>query len=286
MKKLGLMALSLAVVVLGFWAGLMLFFPGEVASELVENRLNRFGPIQARLTPARMGLTSLYVEKLEVVRIGGAKRQVLFTLHDVRVPYGISLFQGLPLKADLGENGEVSVFFPWGAQGEASVNGEVVLEEIPVPDMLKPLVAKGRLELEGALMMDGMDKLRQSLPTGFFRLRGENLEVRGAQVSGLALPLTTLQKLDADIESKGNISIKRFDFSGDLQGQVTGDIAPNMASANHSRLNLRMELSPRKSWIDKLGGLKPIVEAYLSQGKMAVRLGGTLANPQPNMERK
>ena len=282
MKKFGLIVLSFVIVLLGFWLGLMANFPGEMASSLVESRLNRFGVVEGKLSPAELRWTGLYVPRMDLLQRRPEGAVTLITLSDVGIPITYRLIWGLPIEAVVGKTGFVEGFLPWGQGAQAEFSGEVLTEEIPVPAFLKPISIQGQVTISGDFTMDPGGRKGNVLPNGQLTGRAQSLQLRGFEAVGQEIPLTTLDVLELQVESRGKITVKKFEFKGDLQGRVEGDITPNLQALRNSQLNLRISTSFRNSWLDKLGTVKPIVESFLNRGQIQATLHGTLA--QPNVQ--
>lgn len=280
MRRLGMVMVGLLVVVGGIWLGLMWHFPGEAASRYVSAQVSRAMGFDLVLTPATLRWNRMEVERAELRRRDLPQDPPLFILTDFAIPLTWKLFQGLPVQAVIGREGRAEAFLPWGVGDEAWLEGQVVLEEIPLPAVLKPLRLQGRLQITGRFTMDAPARQGRTLPTGILEGRLPELTVDGVQVGTMKLPTTRLEGVRFSVSTGRVVQLKHFEFKGDIQGNASGSISPNMKIPRSTLLDISVNAAFRNSWLTRLGDLKPLVEGFLERGRLMVKLNGTVANPR------
>ena len=69
---------SVLALLLIFWAGLVIHFPGKTLSRLIAGHLNRIPNIEAQLSPASLGLLGIKIEEFKLdMAIAGQLQPVL-----------------------------------------------------------------------------------------------------------------------------------------------------------------------------------------------------------------
>jgi type II secretion system protein N len=280
MKRLGVIALVICVVLGAFWIGLMLNFPGESVSRYVERQVNTHEGFDLVLSPAELRWNRLYVARAELRRRDNPAAEPLFTVTDFAIPISWRLIRGLPARGVVGKDGRVQAFLPWSAGGEASLDGHANLGTLALPAVLKPIAVTGDVELQGHFTMDAAAQAGQRLPAGELQLTGQNLTVTGVKVAGVELPATRLEALNATLETGRTMNLRRFEFRGDLQGTAEGTITPNLRDPRNSLLALRIATAFRDTWVAQLGNMRPLLESFLNRGRVVVSLTGTVGRPQ------
>lgn len=278
MKRLAVILCVLVVVLLAFWIGLMLNFPGVRASRYVEQRVNQRQGFNLVLAPAELRWFGLYVPSAELRRRDNPAAEPLVTVTDFTVPLSWRLVSGIPMAATVG-GGEVEAYLPWSLGGTATVAGAVDLGTLPVPAVLKPLALAGHVELHGHFLMDAQAQAGARLPEGTLAGSGRNLVVSQARIGAITVPPTRLESLDWELETGRTVNVKRFDYRGDLQGNVAGSITPNLRDPRNSLLALRITTALRDEWLAQLGDLRPIVQSFLNRGRVVTTLTGTVGRP-------
>lgn len=280
MRRLQLILLCVVTAIVAFWLGLVFHFPGETVSRYIEASVNRFGGVAVKLAPAELRWNRLYVATAKLRRTVAPDAAELLTFTDVAIPITWRLFGGLPVSGVIGRSGGIEVFIPWDSGGEAWVEGGIVFEEIPVPQALKPLAVRGRLDFSGTFKTDMAANLSRQIPEGSLRGQGSTLVLSGVTVSGQSLPVTTFEKIEFEVQTGRQVTVRKLTFQGDLQGQVTGTLVPNLARLSSSALSVNLEASFRQGWLSQLGDLQVIAEGFLERGRITATLEGTVGEPR------
>lgn len=281
MRRSLLISAGVLLFLVVFWLGLMANFPGAALSRLVESRINGMSGVKASLSPAKLGLLGISVESLKLSWSSGKRQLPLVTFNDVYVPLSWRLNEGIPLQAAIGEEGWLDLFLAWDG-GVLDVEGaEIELADIPVWKSIKDIKLKGLFSLKGSLSFPKGNKRRKGrgMPTGTIGGTGKNLEISSIKVMGASLPPARLESLEIKIKSGKNINVERFVFKGDMQGSVTGSITPNGNNLERSALRLQIATSFRQGWLNSLGTLKPLLEAFLTDGRLKGSINGTVGKP-------
>ena len=280
MRRLGFILTAILVALVGLWIGLARNFPGEMVSRYIENRVNRSQGFTLVLTPAELRWNRLYIAKAELRRKDNAEAAPLFILTDFAIPVSWRLVVGLPARAVLGKNGVVEAFLPWQEDGEAWFEGSAMLEEVALPAVIQPVSLQGNVTLAGRFQMSAAAQAGSKLPEGRLSGRGSNLLVSGIKVGREVLPPARFDTVELDLRIGDTVNIERLGFQGDLQGDVSGRVTPNLTQPRNSRLALRINAAIRKQWLAGLGTFRPIVESYLKQGRISLSLDGTVGRPR------
>jgi type II secretion system protein N len=279
MKRLGVILLAILFVLVAFWIGLMLNFPGEAASRYVERQVNGRQAFDLVLTPARLRWNRLYVARAELRRRDNPTAEPLFTLTDFAVPLSWRLFGGLPVSAVVGKEGTVEAYLPWGLGGEAAIEGHLQLETLPLPAVVQPIALSGRVDVQGHFTMDAEARLGQRLPDGTLEAVAQGLVVSGVKVAGQDLPATRLDAFNLTLETGRTVNVRRLEFRGDLQGTVEGTVTPNLRDPRNSLLALKITSAFRDTWVSQLGTLQPLLQSFLNRGRVVLNLSGTVGRP-------
>lgn len=279
MRKSAIIIASALLLLLIFWGGFAANFPGEALSRLIEARLNRLPNIEARLSPASLGLISIGVDdfSLNLIQPG----RPLLVLKDLRIPFSWALFSGLPVEARLGSDGELDAFIPW-EEGEMTVNGKALrLEDIPGFKALAPATLRGAVAFSGKFQLtpNSRGRAANALPEGKLTARAEAVELANLAVLGAVLPVTRLESVDISVKTGKRIEVERITLKGDVQGSVKGFIQPRMASPGRSPMQLNVAVSFNQAWMGRLGPMRPLVEGFLKNGRLEAVLRGTLGSP-------
>ena len=285
MKRLGIVLLAIVVIVGAFWIGLMANFPGESVSRFVERQVDGRQGFDLLLTPAELRWNRLYVARAELRRRDNAVAQPLFVVTDFAIPLTWRLIRGLPAEGELGKGGHVEAFLPWSTGGEARLDGAVDLAAVPLPAVLNPITVGGQVDVRGRFKMDADAQRGARLPDGTLEVNGRELVVNGVKVGGVDMPATRLDALAVTLETGRTVTVRRFEFRGDLQGTVDGTLTPSLASPRNSLLGLHITTAFRDAWLAQLGSLRVIVESFLNRGRVDLSLTGTVGNPQLRPQR-
>lgn len=280
MKKIGIILGAMMFLLAAFWLGLMSNFPGKTASRLIEAQADQFSGVKVKVGVAELRLFDLYVPKVVISLRENPNAPPVFTLTDVSVPISWRLIFGLPAEGVIGKTGYVEVFLPWNKEDEAEMEGRVVLQEIPVPDVLKPASASGVLEVSSRIAMGFPLQGMNRFPKGWIKLKGEGVSVKGVEASGVKIPETRLESAEIDLGTGDQVAIKGFSFSGDLSGNIQGSLTPNMRNPRLSQLNFQIIAVVKEDWVEKFGDLKMIVQGFLKQNGIKLSLTGNLGRPK------
>lgn len=280
MRRLGMVMLGVVVVLGGLWLGLMSHFPGDSVSRYVSSRVNGAMGFDLELTPAALHWNRLQVDRAELRRKDMPSQPPLFILTDFVIPLTWKLIRGLPAQAVIGQEGRVEAFLPWAEGNEAWLEGDVLLEEVPLPAVLAPLRLQGRVRIAGRFTMDAQARGGRQLPQGNLEGSLSELVVDGVKYGEIELPTTRLEGVKLMVISGRSVELKKLEFKGDMQGEAKGTLIPNLKTPRNSQLNIRIDAAFRNSWLDKLGNLRPVVEGFLERGRLSVNLNGTVARPR------
>lgn len=279
MRKPAIVSAAVLLLVLIFWIGIAVNFPGEALSRVVVARLNRLPNIEARLSPASLGLISINMEEL---RIDLAQPgQTLIVLENVRIPFSWGLFSGLSVEAQIGKDGRLKLFIPW-EEGELTINATALrLEEIPGFAALKPVTLRGGLEFSGKFQMKQNAAAGRGgqLPQGEFSARAQAVELARITVMGANLPPTRLESAVLKVKTGKRINVESFNIRGDVQGGLKGFIQPRSGAFAKSPIQLSVTVSFKDSWLRKLGAMRPLVEGFLKNGRLEANLRGSVGKP-------
>ncbi len=282
MRKTGWVLLGGVLVLVVFWVGLIVNFPGAALSRFIESKISALPSLEASLSPATLGWSGINFQtfRLSYKRPGGA--DPLLTLEDVSVALTWRLVSGLPVSGSLGDQGRLDFFVPWKAGETFAVSGaELPLEKIPAIAVFTPLRLRGRLTFSGSVAWPGMTGKRpRAFPAGSLIARGEELEVLQLEVLGIKLPTAKLESLDLEITTGDRIKLDRLEFRGDLQGSVTGTLRPRLSNFGQTSLQLKVAASFRQTWLSRLGALQAVAEGFLKGGRLEGNLRGTIAQPR------
>lgn len=280
MRRTRIVLLTLLFALAVLWVGLMINFPGETLSRFVSAHVNRFQNFNLVLTPAEFRWNRLYVERAELKRRDNPNAEPLFVITEFAIPFSWRLYKGLSAQGLIGQDGLVETFVPWSEGGESWVKGEVKLEQVPLPKVLHPITMKGVLRFSGKFDKAIESPWSKQLPTGTIRGELRGGVISGVRVAGNLLPPTAIDKADISLETGRTVNLKKFNVEGDLQGEVKGTITPNLRDPRNTLLSLDTAVSFRNSWLARLGALKPIVEGVARNGRLQLKLSGTVARPR------
>lgn len=255
-------------------------FPGHAVSRYVEGRVNRSQGFILALHPAEMRWNQLYIPRAEIRRRDKPKSPPLFVLTDFTVPVTWRLVWGLPARAVLGKKGWVEVFLPWDEGEKAILKGNLLLEEVPLPAIIRPIALKGPFKFSGEFIMSSAARAGTELPSGTFEGKGTNLSITGVTVGGKILKVTRLSNMELRIHTGKVVRIEKVLVEGDVQGNVTGHITPNLRNPRQSLLGLKINVSFRKAWLAGLGFWRPVVESKMKKGRLTLTLDRTIGSPR------
>lgn len=274
MRKLLWIAAAALIALLSFWAGLVMHFPGEALSRYVESQVNRDPRALVRIAPAELGWTALRIPQIRVDGGLQAEPALLLALTDTEIPLSWTLWDGLPLRARLGQTGEAALFWPWAA-GEASFSiSQLRLESIPALAQLPAKRLQGAAELSGRVTL-----IPGAPPEGQVRGRIQGLEIGGMDLLGQPVERTRIEELRFQFALGPRLRIETFELQGDFQGNVAGTLTPNYSRPDSSNLDLQVNIGIRSEWIQQLGPFAPVAESLLDGGKLSGTLRGTPARP-------
>lgn len=281
MRTIAWVLLGAFFILLVFWVGLMINFPGAALSRLVETRISGGVPsLRAALSPASLGWSGIHFQTLRLSYQQQGEAAPLITLNDVSISLSWRLWSGLPVTGSLGEHGRFEVFVPWEAGGTFSISGaELPLERIPAIAVFTPVQVRGRLTFTGNAEWPGLDGKLRSFPAGTLIAKGEQLELLPFEVFGAKLPSVRLESMDIHITTGKQITFERFEFKGDLQGKITGTLRPRLPNFGRTNLQLRLAAAVRPEWLNRLGALQPLAQGFLKNGRFEGQLRGTIAKP-------
>ena len=280
MRRLGIFLLAILVTLGGVWAAVMWKFPGDAVSRYVEGRVNRSQGFILALRPAEMRWNRLYIPRAEIRRRDKPKSPPLFVLTDFTVPVTWRLIWGLPVRAVLGKTGRVEIFLPWGEGEKAILNGDMMLEEVPLPAVIGPIALKGHIVFSGEFTMSSAARAGTELPSGTLEGKGTDLTITGVRVGGKILQVTRLSSLNLRIHTGKEVRMEKVVVRGDVQGDITGRITPNLQNPRKSLLGLQINVSFKNAWLAGLGPLRPVAESYLKNGRLTLTLDGTIGRPR------
>ena len=277
MNRYAVTAGGVVLFFLAFWLGLKLNFPGEAVTRFVKSRTSQLREVDIRLSPAALGFTGIYFDFVEIRSADATDTPPLLKLNEVKIPFSWRLPMGLVIAGKLGEEGRLSIFIPWWAGGTAEILGFIDIQEISIPPELGPLKLAGSLELTGKFEMKQPLGVLTEVPDGTIAGTAKGLQVRGVSYSGIELPITNVESATWTMKSGKVVNLEQLVFNGDVQGSIKGLMTPNMKAPLLSSLRLEGQVTPSKVWLEKLGNLRPIVESFVKQGRVAFILEGSLA---------
>lgn len=281
MKRTALVSAAVGLFLLVFWVGFVLNFPGAALSRAIEYRINTVPSLQVRLSPAALGWAGLEIDSFRLSVAQPGLPQPLIVLQNVRIPIAWALLSGLPVRARLGKEGQLDLFIPW-EEGELRVAGAGLrLEEIPALARMGPVRLRGGVSFSGRMQLsNGMRRGRLTqLPPGSLSGRADGVELSNMEIAGARLPVTRLESVRMDLKFGKRLEVEQIVFQGDLQGKVSGFIQPRLTAIKSSPLQLKLAISFRKEWLDKLGPMRQIVTSFLKNGRLEGVVRGSLANP-------
>ena len=279
MRNSAIISAAILLLILIFWAGFAANFPGEALSRVVAARLNRLPNIEARLSPASLGLMSISMDELGINL--AQQGQKLIVLEDVRIPFTWSLFSGLPVEAGIGEAGGLELFIPW-EEGELTVNGtELRIEDIPGVAAMKPATLSGNFAFSGKFQITGKSASGRGggLPEGELTARAQKLQLARFAVMGTTLPPARLESAELTVKTGKRINVEKLALRGDVQGGLEGYILPRPSAFAASPIQLKVTVSFKESWLQKLGALRPLVDGFLKNGRLEADLRGSVGKP-------
>ena len=255
-------------------------FPGHAVSRYVEGRVNRSQGFILALHPAEMRWNRLYIPRAEIRRRDKPKSPPLFVLTDFTVPVTWRLTRGLPVRAVLGKEGRVEVFLPWNEGDKAVLNGNMLLEEVALPAVMKPIALTGHFVFSGEFTMSSAARAGTELPPGTLEGKGTNLTITGVMFGGKILKVTRFSNVELRIQTGKEVRMEKVVVRGDVQGNVTGRMTPNLRNPRKSLLGFQINASFRNAWLAGLGQLRPVAESYLKKGRLILTLDGTIGRPR------
>ena len=269
-------------LLLVFWLGVIVNFPGESLSRMVEAQAKIAAPqLVLKLQPASLGLLSINLDTVIVHLRQGDSTVKVVELKEVSIPLSWRLFSGLPLQAMIGAEGEVDLFIGWGGQRVEVEASAIRLEDIPAWEAMVGAKIKGGLDLIGAFNIPKIVPNKPPQP-----LMGEltgslaGVEIENLKVMGASIPNAKIDSVDLKILGGKTIELTKFAFKGDIQGEIKGSLTPQMARIESSRLDLELNAAFRETWLNGLGALKPIADSFLKNGRITGHIAGTLNQPK------
>ncbi len=271
--------IALAVLLI-FWIGLMVHFPGEALSTFAERRMGAALGRPVTLSPATLRGLSISVARIDIPPLpGSAARVGGVTLSNVRLSL---LGMGtLPLRAQNGDTGRLSASWSW-LIGSVQLNAaNVPLEALAGLGGSRAIRVQGLLSLQARLgsLPAGPPRTWQRLPEGAVSGQLQDMTMQGFEAVGQPLPPLSLARVEFSAALGENIEITQVALTGDIDGQLSGQLTPRMAQLGQSRINLQVQATPKPAWLQQLGGMQPVVQGFLQDGRLEAALQGTLANP-------
>ena len=279
-KPLAILAAALALLLI-FWAGFVINFPGEALSRVIADRLNRIPNVDVQISPASLGLASVQMEEFRLDVVARGQPQPVLMLKGVRIPFSWALFSGLPVRAGIGQEGQFDLFMPWD-EGEMTINGtQLRMEDIPGFSAWAPARLKGGLSFSGQFQIGPETRQggSKTLPKGVFTAKAEAVRLENLGVMGTTLPLTRFDRAELVLKTGSRIEVEKFALQGDVQGGVTGFIQPRLTQFSSSPMQLKVAVSFKQAWMQKLGVLQPLVAGFLKNGRLEASLRGSVGKP-------
>lgn len=266
------------MVLLIFWIGLMVHFPGEALSTFAERRMGTVLGRPVKLTPATLRGLSVRVARIDVPPLPGAARGGV-TLSDVRL--SLLGLGALPLRARIGETGRLAASWSWLHGGVRFSAADVPLDALAnlSPGQAPRVQGLASLQLRLARLPSGPPQHWPRLPDGALSGQLADVTVQGLEAVGQTVPPLSLNRVDFTATLGENIEITQVALSGDIDGQLSGQITPRLAQLGQSRIDLQVRATPKPAWLQRLGALQPMVQGFLRDGRLDAVLQGTLANP-------
>jgi hypothetical protein len=233
-----------------------------------------------RLSPAALRGLSVTVARIDIPPLPGtAARGAGVTLSDVRL--SLLGLGALPLRARIGEAGQLSASWSWLHGGVQFSATDVPLDALSGLGGSQPMRVQGLASLQARLarLPDGPPQRWPRLPDGAVSGQLADVTMQGFEAIGQTLPPLSFSRVDFTATLGENVEITQVALSGDIDGQISGQVTPRMAQLGQSRINLQVRATPKPAWMQRLGGLQPMVQGFLQDGRLDAVLQGTLANP-------
>lgn len=269
---------------LGAWLGLLASFPGGALARYLEGRINHDPEFAVSIAPLRLRWNGLRSERVELKERAPGAPKTWLRLTDVRLPISLQWVRGASLGADLG-SGHLRLYFTWAGDELDLEELDAKVEDFTALAGLLPLTLRGRVTGTARLRLprDPNGLWRREVPEGLVQLRATGMEVADLKVAGASLPPVRLESVELSLRTaRGALTIERLVFQGDLQGSITGSIAPNLAQPAASRMNLAVRAEFRQAWINNLGDLRAVAGGFLTGGRLEGTLEGPLTSPTFN----
>lgn len=268
------------MVLLIFWLGLTAHFPGEALSTFAERRIGAALGRPVKMTPATLRGFSVTVARVDIPPLPGtAARGGGVTLSDVRL--SLLGLGALPMRAQVGEAGRLSASWSWLHGGIQLSATDVPLNALTNLGGSLPFDVQGAASLQARLarLPDGPPQRWGRLPEGAVSGQLVGVTMQGLAAVGQPLPPLSLNRVDFSATLGENIEITQVAVSGDIDGQLSGQVTPRMAQLGQSPINLQVRATPNPAWLQRLGGLQPMVQGLLQDGRLDAVMQGTLASP-------
>ncbi len=107
----------------------------------------------------------------------------------------------------------------------------------------------------------------------------ENLKIEPFDLRGIKMPVTRLDSMVVDLKIGRRVEIKRGNFVGDFEGEVSGSFVPQPNNPGRTALRLRIKGKVWTSWLNGLGALRIIVQEYLKGERLNLSVQGSLTRP-------
>lgn len=263
----------LAVLAVGFLAGLYLYFPGEVLAQRLEQVIARHSPVRAHI--ADLSLTFPPGVRAAGVRLSGdLPLEGLSPLDQVTAkPLWSSLLQGRAGLALVARRGD-------GVLNLDIVPGGAVDATVQSFPLSLPLTASGTLQASGVL---SSASLESALPLGDKTATRLQLVLANARVEGLkqvggSRDTLNLGTVTLEVQGRGrNFTVEKCTSKGGdllLSGEGQLLLARTLGS---SRANLTLSLTPTANADPSLVDLLGLFAQKGRDGSYRIRLRGTLA---------
>lgn len=263
----------LAVLVVGFFAGLYLFFPGDILAQRLEQAVASRTPVRVRI--GNLDLTFPPGLSAERVRLSGElPLEGLSPLDRVTAkPLWSSLLQGRPGVALMARRGDGVLNLDLVRNGALTATAESFPLQVP-------LTASGTLNASGILRSANLesalpleDKTESRLQLVLTAARVTGLSKVGGSRDTLNLGTVTLA-----IKGRGRSFdlVKCESSGGDLQVSGEGQLMLAEPLGN-SRANLTLSLTPTANADPSLVDLLGLLAQKGRDGSYRIRLRGTLA---------
>ncbi len=261
------------------FVGLVVNFPRGVVTDTIRHELERATGWSWEVKQVGIRWNGIGSSGL-IARLSEVKAPVV-SLKSANVSLLESLFGGPLLRLRTGKRGRIRVRLPWSSSGKFRLRMKLPLEELSIWQVLEEQ-GFGRMVVGGDLRAKAMVSWsnRKVAPQGSLEAMVDDLSLGGLQVLGFSVPKLEIGRVQLRIESDGTVQLRELRVEGDWEGEISGSIQWNASNPRNSVLSLQAQLTPRQNWMEKLGGIRPLLEGYLKQGQLRFYLEGHLAKPR------